>query len=449
MGMKRHRYVLVGTGGRCGAFLEPIVRDYTAHAELLAICDSAPTRIEYWQKTLKSRFGCGPVSGYLAKDFDRMLSEQRPDTVIVTVPDCLHADYIEGALKAGCDVICEKPLTTDAQKCRQILEAVERTGRKVRVAFNYRWIPINTKVKALLDEGLIGRVRHVSMVYALQGDHHGADYFRRWHSEKNVSGGLQVHKSTHHLDLINWWTDSLPERVYAQGRLAFFGRRNALERGDEAYTRYERYTGTASEGDPFRLDLSVSDGGKRLYLNAEAESGYVRDRNVFREGIDIEDTYDILIQTRCGIHVNYTLQAFAPYEGVRVWFVGDKGALELFDLGGSHIIMGQSNEALAAEQAKGEWRKTLNHYPLHGHGVALEVPTAEGSHGGGDRALFRDIFDPTAQVDRYGRGAGHLQGAASALVGIAANASMAADRPIYISELCPFGHGVQQLSALQ
>jgi len=59
---------------------------------------------------------------------------------------------------------------------------------------------------------------------------HGADYFRRWHRNKNNSGGLMVHKATHHFDLVNWWIDSHPVEVSAMGDLDFYGRENAEER---------------------------------------------------------------------------------------------------------------------------------------------------------------------------------------------------------------------------
>ena len=51
----------------------------------------------------------------------------------------------------------------------------------------------------------------------------GADYFRRWHRNKNNSGGLMVHKATHHFDLVNWWLASKPVTVMAMGDLDFYG----------------------------------------------------------------------------------------------------------------------------------------------------------------------------------------------------------------------------------
>jgi len=91
-----------------------------------------------------------------------------------------------------------------------------------------------------------------------------------------------VHKATHHFDLVNWWIDAYPRDVFALAGLGFYGRTNAEARG-ESYP-YARYTGNeAARDDPFALFLDRSAAFRGLYLEAEAESGYVRDRNVFGE----------------------------------------------------------------------------------------------------------------------------------------------------------------------
>jgi predicted dehydrogenase len=133
-------------------------------------------------------------------------------------------------------------------------------------------------VREVLAEAKIGRVHHVTMEYLLNTSH-GADYFRRWHARKENSGGLLVHKSTHHFDLVNWWIDAIPETVFAHGTLAFYGRKNALRRGDEAFTRYPRYLGNKVGDDPFAYDyeqpvLEDVDLERGLYLgDAEKETG--------------------------------------------------------------------------------------------------------------------------------------------------------------------------------
>ena len=218
-------------------FTRPIVGTYQEDAELVGLCDPSEVRRTYHQKSLSEEFGIPPVPTYA--DFDVMMKEQKPDVVIVCTPDCFHHEYIVRSLEAGADVISEKPMTIDAEKCRAIFDAVKRTGHKVRTTFNVRWGAGPTKVRELIAQGAIGRVVHVDYEHLLNTSH-GADYFRRWHSHKEISGGLLLHKSTHHFDMINWWINGIPSQIFAMGSLAFYGKKNAEARGDGAWSRYDR-----------------------------------------------------------------------------------------------------------------------------------------------------------------------------------------------------------------
>jgi predicted dehydrogenase len=382
-----------------------------------------------------------------------MLLETRPDVVVVCTMDRDHDVYIVAALRAGCDVVTEKPMTVSAGKCGAIFAAVRDTGRSVRVAFNYRWSPGATKVREILANGTIGEVRHVTMEYLLNTSH-GADYFRRWHARKENSGGLLVHKATHHFDLINWWIDAIPEKVFAQGALAFYGRENALRRGDENWTRYPRYFGQAAKDDPFTYDytrsmLQDAEYERNLYLGAaESESGYVRDQNVFRTDISIEDTMNVLVCYRSGVLLNYSLNAYSPYEGFRVAFTGDRGRVEYSENHGAHVLDGVNGRAGETQHATPRVAPELRVLPHFKPGYLVRVEEASGGHGGADPLLQEQIFSANAPVDRFQRGAGHEQGAASILVGIAANESMEQSRPLNISELFPLRPDATRLSQL-
>ena len=96
----------------------------------------------------------------------------------------------------------------------------------------------------------IGQVTSVHFEWLLN-TRHGADYFRRWHRDKRNSGGLLVHKSTHHFDLVNFWIGSHPETVFAFGDLMYYGRENAEARGVTQF--YNRATGNkVAKEDPLR-----------------------------------------------------------------------------------------------------------------------------------------------------------------------------------------------------
>lgn len=431
------RYVVIGVGGRATMFLDPLASRYQESAKLVGLCDTNARRIAWHNERLRREFNHPEVPGYSEADFDRMLAEQKPNFVIVCTVDASHHEYIIRALDAGCDVITEKPMTTDEAKCGQILDAVRRSGRRVRVTFNMRWMPGLTHIKKLILGGKIGRVKSVLLEYRLNTKH-GADYFRRWHSDKSRSGGLLVHKSTHHFDLVNWWLDAIPKTVFAFGDLAFYGRANAVSRGREDLTRYDRYTGLAPDSDPFKLDLASNPNLKGLYLDAEKEDGYVRDRNVFRGGIDIEDTMSVLVKYRNGATLTYSLTAFCPSEGFRVSINGDGGRIEYTENFTSHIIG-------ASAQESEEPPKLILH-PLFQPAVEVDIPAGVGDHGGSDLLLQDQIFGTCPASDD--RDAGPEQGAASALIGFAANNSLQTGQPVEINDLCPLRPMAAKLSEL-
>jgi len=328
------------------------------------------------------------------------------------------------AMELGCDVICEKPMTIDAPKAQAIFNAIKRTGRSLRVTFNMRYIPHSSKVYELVRSGIIGTPIAVDLSWLLD-IRHGADYFRRWHREKQNSGGLLVHKSTHHFDLVNWWIGSFPQTVFAMGGLRYYGRENAVARGEAHRTLYDRYTGVRSaEEDPFALRLDTDPNLRGLYLNAEADSGYIRDRNVFGDPITAEDTLAVMVRYRSGVVMNYSLVCYSPWEGWNAAITGTKGRIE--------IAARYCTETIATQ---GDTHR-IKVLPMFGQPYELEVPDAAGAHGGGDRIMLEQIFSPKAGVDDpFARAASHVDGAASILVGISANESIKTGLPVNCDDL--------------
>ncbi|HTU06371.1 MAG TPA: Gfo/Idh/MocA family oxidoreductase [Trebonia sp.] len=443
----RIRYAIVGTGSRATMYIDAICGTYSGHCDLVALCDSSPVRIAYHNRRLAERYQRAEVPGYPAAEFETMLARQRPDVVIVTTVDAYHHVYIVAAMEHGCDVVSEKPMTTDEEKVAAILAAIERTGRRLTVTFNYRYSAAFTRVRQLVAEGAIGTPRLVDFSWMLDTSH-GADYFRRWHREKPMSGGLLVHKATHHFDLVNWWLDAWPATVYALGSLAFYGREAAAGRG-ESYA-YTRYTGHA-DGDPFALDLDRSPMLRGLYRDAEEQSGYLRDRNVFGDEISIEDTMIVAARYRGGALLSYSLVAYSPWEGLRVAITGDQGRVELYERHGAHVIEdAPTGQQGAGQQAAGQPQPdeggasaSVRLFPMFRNPVDVELRGEPGMHGG-DRLMLEQIFAANPPVDPWGRAASHLDGAASVLLGAAANRSLAEGRPVSLDQL-----GVGQLGLNQ
>jgi predicted dehydrogenase len=428
------RYAIVGTGSRAGMFIEAAAVTYREAARVVGLCDTSHTRMEWHNRKLESWTG-ETCPTYHASQFDQMIVETRPDVVIVTTIDATHHGYIIRAMELGCDVITEKPMTTDAEKTRPIFEAIERTGHKLRVTFNYRYAPAYTKVREVMMSGEIGQPLCVDFSWLLDTSH-GADYFRRWHREKENSGGLLVHKSTHHFDLVNWWINSYPKQVFAMGELSFYGQQNAAERG-ESYS-YARYTGIKdAEKDPFALFLDQSEAMRGLYLEAEPESGYIRDRNVFGAPINIEDTMAVTVRYRNKALLSYCLIAYSPWEGLRLAITGTKGRVELDVVEAINHLFGDGR-AEDVVTSKGAFKHTsLRVHHTFGDSYEVEVPAGEGGHGGADPVMLEQLFSPNLPDDPFNRAASHIDGAASILTGIAANESLRTQKPIMIEDLFP------------
>lgn len=426
----KKKYAQVGTGGRARFFYESIANTYNETSELVGFCDISQTRMDYANKIISEKFQHKKVPTYHYTDFDKMLDETKPDFVIVTTVDRNHHEYIIKSMEKGYDVICEKPMTIDEKKTQEIIDCEKRTGKSLRVTFNYRYSPHNTKIRELIRDGAIGDVFSVHFEWLLNTEH-GADYFRRWHRNKLNSGGLLVHKSTHHFDLVNFWLQSTPETVFAFGDLNFYGMKNAEKRGVNHFS-YRYHGDSEAKNDPFAIDLESNEELKELYLDAEADSGYIRDRNVFSDDISIEDTMGVTVKYNSGAILTYSLNAYMPWEGFVVAINGSRGRIEMKIVEKSYINAGGDKENEGAVTSK-----SIMVYPMFAAPYEVNIEEQAGGHGGGDPILLNDLFG-VPKEDEFNRAASHVDGAMSILTGIAGNKSIASGQAIKVKDLVKF-----------
>jgi predicted dehydrogenase len=430
------RAAIVGTGSRAELFTEGLAR--REHVEVAALCDPNPVRMAHHNRLLAAA-GRPQAATYTPDRFAELLRAERVDTVVVATVDALHDAYIVPALRAGCRVVTEKPMTTDAQRCNRILDAVAEADGDLSVAFNYRFNPVHELVRRELRRGAIGDVLSVHFEWLLDV-RHGADYFRRWHRERDNSGGLMVHKAGHHFDLVHWWLGARPERVFGLGRLGFYGRENGERTG---YRRgYDRAHGSsAAADDPFALHLEDNEGLRALYLDAEKEDGYHRDRNVFGDGITIEDDMAVLVRYNTGASMSYHLTAYSPWEGYRVMFNGTGGRLELeveesmWQRPRAKLTSakGAVHGDTALENAGGA---RILVRPLWQPPREVEIPEFDhAGHGGGDARMLRALFDGEMGEDGIAPTATAVDGALALATGLAANTAFAHGEPVDIDDV--------------
>mgnify|MGYP006270525477 CR=1 FL=1 len=441
---RRERYAIIGTGSRSGLYQRGLLADFAESCELAALVDTNATRMAYWNRHFGVELGTDPVPAFRPDELEAVIRDRGIDRVVVTTPDSTHDEYIARSLDAGCGVVCEKPVATDADRLARIFDAVERTGGEVRVAHNYRYAPRHAQVRALLADGVIGEVTSVHFEWLLDTCH-GADYFRRWHRDRRRSGTLLVHKACHHFDLVRWWIEADPANVYAAAGLRYYGRENAERQGNAR--GYERSTGApGAEHDPFALQMDRDERLRGLYLDAEHEDGYIRDRCVFGDGITIDDDMAAIVRYTSGATMTYRLTAYAPWEGYRVAFNGTRGRLE-YEVEERSYVSGSwtdHNSESAIDPSRGEIEIAepirLLVRPTWGRPRRIEVDAGrgEGGHGGGDRRLLRDLFGAPGQTPRgdpLRQAATHVDGAWAVLTGAAAVRSAQTGGQVEIADL--------------
>ena len=376
-GQARTRIAMVGTGIRgINMWGRAVVRDYSEDVEFVGLCDINPGRLAYARDYIG-------VDCPIFTDFDEMMRATSPEVLLVMTMDSTHDRFIIGGMEHGADI----------------------------VTHNYRYSPQRLRMKELLLEERIGRLTSVDFHWYLD-TYHGASYFRRWHGKERFSGTLFVHKACHHFDLLNWWIDSEPDVVYANG---------ALEHWAQQRLPLGQLPGLPT---PARLRFLLGHHDEslmRLYVDHEHHDGYLRDGCVWSNEIDIFDKMSAQIRYMNGVDVTYSCTTYSPYEGYRIAFNGTEGRLETW------VKERQPWEAEPFD----ELRLTDN----FGETELIRVPHGGGGHGGGDSRLRDRIFKDPDEPDPYRQAADARQGAMAVLIGFAARRSARTGQPVRIASL--------------
>ncbi|WP_168119664.1 Gfo/Idh/MocA family oxidoreductase [Paenibacillus sp. HB172176] len=425
----KKRYAICGVSGRAlGMFAKPILTLFSDTCELVGLLDPDSARFELFRERFPEHAG---IAIYGEDEFDRMAAETKPDVIITAGRDDTHARYIIAALRHDLDVITEKPMVTTGKDSRNVLDAERASKGKVTVTFNYRYAPIHTRIKELIMEGKLGRITSIDLNWYLD-TYHGSSYFKRWNRERELSGGLSIHKCTHHFDLVNWWIDQKPQEVFAYGALNYYGadgeanpsRRNGrhcmtcAER--EACDYYSRWNARSKNRHVPDDHLESPDAVKPASF---PYSNYRPDRCIFDSDIEIEDTYTATVRYDRGALLSYSVNFSLPYEGYRLAINGTKGRIETLE----YHMPGRTPFPTPVQ--------TIDYFPLFGSKETIHVVHREGGHGGGDPLLLEDLFMGESQRKPYRVLSGAEDGAYSVATGEAVWRSVKERRPIEIAEV--------------
>ncbi|HIC20165.1 TPA: Gfo/Idh/MocA family oxidoreductase, partial [Candidatus Poribacteria bacterium] len=193
----------VGSDVHIGGYVESFLAN--GKVELIGACNNN-------QKLAENISDQGNM-GYSTTDYQVLLEDETVDIIMVCSPDHSHAEHAIAALKAGKHVLCEKPLTTDLQSCRDIVQAVDETGLTFMVSQFMRFESVYRSIKKIYDQGEIGRAFFVEGSYI----HDMRAYYtpRTWRSDPDNPQNILIGGGCHPLDLLRWAVGSDIEEVHA------------------------------------------------------------------------------------------------------------------------------------------------------------------------------------------------------------------------------------------
>lgn len=309
-------------------------------AEMSAVCDRNPAMLErYREEHPDSR-------AYLCSDWKELLANPDVDAVCIMVRDQYHEEIAVAALEAGKAVYLEKPMALSVEGCDRILETAWRTGSKLFIGHNMRYVPSILKMKEIIDSGLIGEIQSVWVRHFIN---YGSCYFRHWCARRETCNGLLLQKGAHDIDVIHWLSGGYTTRVVGMGRLSV----------------YNRTTGRLAPGEAPDRKISWDPG---CWPPLELK-GLDPDLNV-------EDHNMMLMQLDNGVQASYEQCMYTPDAERNYTFIGTRGRVEnIGDFGDCRIHV---------------WtRRGSRSEP----DIIYHLKATDGGHGGSDPEIVNAFFD--------------------------------------------------------
>ena len=313
-----------------------------AKCELAALCDNDQDSLAAFREAYPEMAGVKTYGDYRA-----LLADPEVEAVFVMVRDQFHEEMAVAALEAGKHVYLEKPMAITIEGCDRILETAYRTGKKLMVGHNMRYMDFVLKMKEVLDSGIIGEVQSVWCRHFVC---YGSCYFRHWCAEQKNSTGLLLQKGAHDIDIIHWLAGGYSTRVSAMGRLSVYNRtKDRLAPGEKPDRK-------ASFRDDCWPPLEIKG------LNPH---------------IDIEDHSMLLMQLDNGVQASYEQCMYAPDNERNYTFIGTKGRVEnIGDYHGDTYIHVWTQRGFRNDPD-----------------IIYRIKARGGSHGGSDANIVNAFFD--------------------------------------------------------
>ncbi|MHC4396913.1 MAG: Gfo/Idh/MocA family protein [Planctomycetota bacterium] len=174
-------------------------------AQTVAVCETNPNVVEDSAKAVGNFEGAAADVDFstlkLYTDFEKMLSEVEMDAISITLPTYMHAEYSIKALKAGVNVLCEKPMALNTADCEKMIAAAEASGKVLFIGHCLRFSPAYARVKEFVADQTYGKV--VTAMFQRLGSIPTWSW-ENWFLDEQRSGGVVLDLHIHDTDYVQY-----------------------------------------------------------------------------------------------------------------------------------------------------------------------------------------------------------------------------------------------------
>jgi predicted dehydrogenase len=392
---------IVGAGARGIGCFGKLLGE-TSGVQITCLCDNNPVRMECGSRRL-----AGEQRLYTKPE--EMFKEEELDAVVITSPDFLHEEHAVAALRSGVNVLIDKPLATTVKGCVNIIQAAEKSNKTVMIGFNLRHDPTLKKLKAIIDDGILGNIFLIENREFYDG---GKTYMSRWNRKREWSGGLWIHKGSHDFDVFQWLLGfPKPVKVSAVAGLNVLNPQHIpfdLRKGEKVGPTCHECA--YRESCP---DVAIYDAGKHPEWSDEAREcdGYSKDLCMYMSDKDVHDNGIAIVEYDNGARASHMECFITPICDRLYTVIGDKGQAEV----SLH-------------------ERTITVRPRWSNDVTIhKIAEVKGGHGGADAGLVHSFLE-------FIRGNGATSSTAehgmwSTAVGEAAEIACRESRTVFVNEL--------------
>lgn len=264
----------------CGKIAPRHSTEAAKQGQLVAVCDILGERADTLAKAYNAR-------SY--SSIDELLSKETPDVVAICTPNGLHAEHSIKALKAGCNVLCEKPLSISAKDALQMIQVAKEMNKKLFVVKSTRYNPALAALKKIIDE------RKLGAIYSFQLNcfwNRPATYYKNsWKGSQSLDGGTLFTQFSHYIDALLWLLGDIKA---ISGIRKNFAHKGIIEFEDSGVAAIEMSNGAVGglnwSVNTFQKNMEVS-----LSIIAEKGSLHIGGEYMNTIGYQLTDGFELTI----------------------------------------------------------------------------------------------------------------------------------------------------------